>query len=685
MPFAACYIDDICVHSKTEEEHLQHLRVVFQKLKEAGLTLNTEKCEFFKEEAEFLGFLIKGGEVKPTQKKVSALKEFPSPKNEKELKRFLGLAGYYRSLVPNFAVIAIPLYKLLEKKTPFRWKHEQEEAFVKLKMILAEDASRFVPDLNRQFIVKTDASENGIGALLVQETDQGYRRVAEYASKKFGDTEKRYPVIEQEAAAIMFAVDRWRHYLLGKKFKLETDHKPLAWLRTKKNCLGKLGRWALKMEEFDYEVVHVPGRDHEDADALSRVEEIAAIMTRAQKTALRNIKSDPEFQKEMEKKKSQFIKEDSQIMFVDSKGRKRLCLAKEQQDDVWRRLHDKLGHVGPEKVLTLAEERFYWPKMLFDLKERASKCVACSKGKDFLPVPRPSKLSATETSTLEPFERVSIDAMTLPNSEEGYRYVLVLVDCFTKWIEVKPVKKLGGEVLIEFMNAEVFSRHGHPKEIVLDRGSDMESKVFKQFCENKNIKLRFSPAYHHQANPVERVNRTLWNLLRVGEKNPRFWSAPRLREVTWIYRVTKHSAIGVSPFEALYGRKARLALDLEFNHQPVELDVTQTKASIKKTLKKSEEKAQEEYNAKHKACDKTFKKGQLVLMRKVVGKSKLDDLWTGPYVLAEQVGNVIWKIEGKDNTSKLVHENLLKEAPKGSTLDDLEGLRSRGRPKKKTN
>ena len=674
---AACYIDDICVHSKTEEEHVEHLRGVFNALKKAGLTLNMDKCEFFKKEVEFLGFTVKEGRVEPTEKKVTAIKDFPRPKNEKELKRFLGLSGYYRSLVPNYASIAVPLYRLLKKEQVFLWDGDHQKAFDMIKNVLAEDAARFVPDLNKEFIVKTDASEKGIGAMLVQETSEGTRRVVEYASKKFSEAEKRYPVIEQEAAGIMFAVDRWRHFLLGKKFRLETDHRPLVWLRTKRDCSGKLGRWALRLEEYEYYVVHVPGKDHEDVDALSRVE--IAVVTRNKKM-LEELQNDKELLKEMEQTKDKFVKENDHWFYVESSGKKRICLSKSHRDDIWKRFHDNLGHVGPEKVLGLVKERFYWPKMYEDLKARASNCLACAKGKDFLPVPRRSKIVTTGAAELKPFEKVAIDVLIIPNSEEGYKYVLVLMDCFTKWIEAKPVEKLGGDVLIKWMNHDILSRHSHPKEIILDRGSDMESKVFKKYCEDKQIKLRFTSAYHHQANPVERVNRSLWNLLRVGEDNPRTWTVRKLIQAVWSYRVTNHSAIGVSPFEALYGRKPTMSVDLEYQVEMSPLDRNQIEDKMKVQLKLSEKRSEEEYNKRYKTCDKDFESGQRVLLRSTTRRNKFEDLWIGPFELEEKVNHVTWKLRGKDGSTRLVHENLLKIAPKEAEGKDLEMLRSRGRP-----
>uniref|UniRef100_A0A3P9LR23 Gypsy retrotransposon integrase-like protein 1 n=1 Tax=Oryzias latipes TaxID=8090 RepID=A0A3P9LR23_ORYLA len=270
--FSAAYLDDVVIFSSTWEEHLQHLKRVLGKLKDSGLSLNISKCEWAKQETQYLGYRLGKGEVRPQLDKVEAVRNCPRPKTKKEIRSFLGLAGWYRRFVPDFATIAAPLTALTAKgqKNPLCWTEECERAFNALKACLCSTPVLRSPDFNRRFLVQVDASAVGLGAVLVQ-GDPGQEHPVLYLSRKLLPRETRYSVVEKEALAIKWALERLRYYLVGREFDLETDHRALTWINSMKDRNSRITRWYLSLQPFRFNVRHRSGKMNLVADYLSRL------------------------------------------------------------------------------------------------------------------------------------------------------------------------------------------------------------------------------------------------------------------------------------------------------------------------------------------------------------------------------------------------------------------------------
>ena len=676
-------MDDILVHSATVEQHHKDVEQIFAIMEKAGLRLNREKCEFYKEEVDFLGYRISKNRIRPTSEKVKAVENLKSPTNVKQVKQVLGLTGYYRNLVPDYAIIAAPLTDLLKKNVAFLWTERHEDAFQKLKNALCQGALRRMPDLNRKFLVKCDASGEGCGALLMQKDDNGDRYVVEYASKRFSEVEKRYPVIEQEGYAIMYAITRWQHYLLGAEFDLLTDHRPLVWLQAKKDCRGKLGRWALRLAEYNFKIHHVAGKDNEDADALSRLETVNAITLQSQA-------SDEKLTEARLLHPERFTKKGDLWFWTEEPGKLRLCVPQGEKVTLWREFHDKLGHRGQAKVMEDIRQRFFWPGLRNDVKRFAKSCHACAINKDFLPSPAPVPMVSVDTSSLEPMEKVSLDVMgPLELAEDGSKYLAVMEDCFSKWLEVKPLSKLGGEELIDWFATDIIPRWGVPKEIVSDRGSDMESKDFNDFCSSLGIKRTLIAPYHHQSNPVERANRTIINMLRTHcAEEPKKWP-DFLSTVMLAYRSSRHASTGSSPAEVMFGYQLRLPVDLryrtELNTPKGQNELAERLHGIRQNVrvisKKTAALRKTQYDHDRKTKPRTLNQGDFVYWRKP-NPGKLESIWAGPYLLQNRVSETNWIIEGSNGNKKEIHMNQLKLAEDNCDTTKLGILRGRGRPKK---
>ncbi len=264
------YMDDILVIGKTYEEHLDNLRRVLDRLREAGLKLKPEKCSFGKGEVAYLGYVVSKDGLSPDPGKIKAIQEFPQPLDLKSLRSFLGLATYYRRFIPQFSVVASPLHALTRKNASFVWDPVCEKAFCHLKTLLTTAPVLAFPNFTRDFLLETDASGLGLGAVLAQKQEDGTTRPVAFASRTLQAHEQNYGVTELEALGVVWAVKHFRHYLYGHHCDVFTDHEALKSLLNTPHPSGKLARWGMALQELDLTILYRPGKRNSNADALSR-------------------------------------------------------------------------------------------------------------------------------------------------------------------------------------------------------------------------------------------------------------------------------------------------------------------------------------------------------------------------------------------------------------------------------
>lgn len=274
IPNVVNFLDDILIYSNTWTEHMGTLRAVLERLSEENLTARPSKCYIGFDRLECLGHMVGRDIIQPTPDKMEAISSAPQPKTKKQVKSFIGLASYYRKFIPNFASIAVPLTDLTRKGMPNKvgWTEAQENAFTTLKKLLTSSPILRLPNMEEKFLLRTDASDLGIGAVLLQELDSIKHPVA-YASRKLLPRERRYSVIEKECLALVWGVNKFSQYLLGQEFDVETDHQPLTCISNKKVANSRIMRWALLLQPFRMTIKAIPGRENVGADYLSRVAE----------------------------------------------------------------------------------------------------------------------------------------------------------------------------------------------------------------------------------------------------------------------------------------------------------------------------------------------------------------------------------------------------------------------------
>ena len=265
------YLDDVIVLGRTVDEHLCNLQSVLQRLRQSGLRLKPSKCCFFQHQVKYLGHIISCEGIATDPAKIEKVATWPVPISRRDVQQFVGLASYYRRFVKDFACIARPLHHLTERTSSFVWTADCQSAFDELRQRLCSAPILAYPDFSRQFILDTDASDVGIGAVLSQVDDEGHERVIAYGSRALSKAERRYCVTRRELLAVVVFTQQYRPYLMGRKFLLRTDHGSLMWLRNFKEPEGQLARWMERLQELEFDVVHRRGKVHSNADALSRL------------------------------------------------------------------------------------------------------------------------------------------------------------------------------------------------------------------------------------------------------------------------------------------------------------------------------------------------------------------------------------------------------------------------------
>ena len=666
--FVRVYVDDVTIFSSSLEEHFEHLQTVLNAIRKAGLTLNRKKCDFMKQSIEYLGFIIGHNSIKPSQEKIKCIINYPTPKSKKELKSFLGLVNSYRALIEEYAERTADMYHLLKKDKRFVWSEGNDQQFKALKALMTSNPVVRMPDFSRKFIVRTDASDRAMAGILQQMDDSGNRYVVEYFSKKFSDCQSRYATIEKEATALKSAIDKWSIYLRGKSFLLETDHRPLVWLKSMANRNNKLARMALELAEYDFEVVHVKGKENCDADALSRIELAAIAFDELESEQ----ETDSKLQAQRVKSPNSFVLKNNLLYFKQENNSLRLCIPQSRVKDILRACHDQLSHIGQAKTLDIIWNRFYWPNWRNDTKQFIRKCH-CNVKKSSSELSH-APLQPTEIHNLHIFERVAIDIMTIHASSNGYKYIFTLQDYKSKWIEAQPSREATSSSIISWLEG-VWAMFGKPKELWTDKGSQFESKIFQQYCEQQKINIHHTTAYHHQSNGmVERTHRTLWDLFRATVNEQYDDWDQQLPKALWAYRISLHQAIGSSPYEIMFGRQPELDCDHEFP------TITNKRAVPAAQEQQYQQAMKHQYDIRNKVINKPLTVGTHVIVNHPTIRTgrcqKLLPQHKGPLIVSKILGPTSYElIDNEGNTTK-AHRDQIKE----TDIDRIGKVRRRGRP-----
>ena len=677
------YLDDIALFSCNLEEHKKQLRELLECLRKCNISLNLSKCAFAMQEVDFLGYSLSAEGIKPQKRLTEAIRTFPRPTNRKELRRFLGMSNYYRNFIPMFADIAAPLNALTSEKVAFKWNKNCEQSFSELKNLLCSHPVLAFPMLGEKFVLEVDASDFAIGGVLLQCNASGSTHPVAYFSNSLKPAEREWSPYTKEAKAIVMATRHWKAYLAGSDFVIRSDHNPLSTLRKTKDPRGKFPRWLTELEELSFEIEYKPGKLNVVPDALSRIntpheyepeddldDKIYSLFTDGdnfqQQLSLEQQK-DPTILDAMQKISAGARIESGRLRHVQKQLRVekgqltkngRPVVPASLRKFVLEQLHEG-GHFGAEKLYERIQKRFYWPNLYRYIKTHATQCETCQKCKASN---RPPKAPLLPVQVPEyPMHFITIDVAYMTQDEEGYRYILLIGDLFSKYVTAVPLREQTAEEICDALHQDWLLVHGNPNFLLSDQGSNVDGNVIREICSKFGIEKRRTTAYHSQGNGfAERSIRNVKELFRThllaNKLHQKHWRSV-LKELVFALNTSVSSATKCVPYEIVHGRAAIIPEDVKLglSHdqlgrdilsakdfaEEVKLRLTKAFGTVGTNLNKYREQMESTYNKSTRLIEysvhdkvwvrnKTFKAGE---------SAKLAPRRSGPWEVIEVMPN----------------------------------------------
>jgi len=593
--FLEVFIDDFAVFSLRTEHH-QFLRKTFQRCRETGLKLHPGKCFLGMESGILLGHVVSKKGLEVDSDKVRAILALLAPTTVREVRGFLGCIGYYRRFIVSYAKVATPLTELLKRETDFVWTDRRQQAFEELKKALTTAPILSPPDWEREFHVTLDASGWCLGAILWQYEADRKETPIYYASRQMSPAERKYTTTEREALAVVYACKKFRHYLLGYRIVFHTDHNSLKYLVNKPDLSGRIARWILLLQEFNYEVMVKSGKANSNADFLSRqrgpeaASDIASTFPDEfpEETPVFHISGNQPSEFEdiigylTERRYPAGMSREEKMVFqtkvapftlirgvlfrMGPDDRLRRCLENPERKQVVRALHSgpSGGHFAAVTTINrIRSSGYWWPYINRDVKDFIGRCDQCQR------TGAPSFRNhwpLTPIIPLAPFEKWGIDFIGPidPMSARRKRYIILATDYATKWVEARATAKNDASTAASFLFEEIMMRFGHPLELVSDRGKHFLNDVIINITTRYMIKHRKTTPYNPKANGLtERANGIVGKILnKMVSAHKTDWDR-KLPSAVHAYNTSEKKTTGRSPFFLVFGQDALHGVELE--------------------------------------------------------------------------------------------------------------------------
>lgn len=676
---ATVYIDDVLIYGKSPAECLDRFEEILGLIQKANLKLNLSKCSFLQNEINYLGYEISSVGMRPGKAKIQSVVDFPHPENVHNVRQFLGLVSYFRKFIQGFAQLAYPLTKLLKKNRTWEWTDDQENSFKALKAKLIDRPVLAIYDPSAETELHADASRLGIGGILLQrpQGSEGPFHPVAYYSRQTSPEERNFHSYELETLAVVCSLKKFRVFLLGKAFKVVSDCSALRSTFGKRDLIPRIARWWLALQEFQCSVEYRAGTKMGHVDALSRnpimdvdnlnPDHFPSVMTINNDDWLLTLQlGDPELcrirdivSSDLDSKGLDYIRE--HYVIKDNKLFRRVnadkdavrwVVPKGARWQLCKMNHDDIGHVGYAKTLERIKRNYWFAKMSRFVKKYVGACIDCAYSK---------KTSNLREGLLHPIEKVATPFHTLHidhlgpfvRSKRGNTHLLNIVDSFTKFVFIKPVKSTNTQNAIRVLE-DIFDTFRTPDRLISDRGSCFTSHAFKRFCLDRGTKHILNAVASPRSNgQVERYNRTILDSLTAQNlrDNEKEWDN-KLGKIQWGLNNTVQKTIGRAPSEVMFGTGINSEVNPNLNEITDKTrDVTDL-STIRDEVKRridGAQMAQKRYHDQGRRPARTYNNGDLIKITKVAfqndGKSrKLMPTYEGPFRVDKVLGNDRYKV-----------------------------------------
>ncbi|KAI5055206.1 hypothetical protein GOP47_0030351 [Adiantum capillus-veneris] len=599
------------------------------------------------------------------------------------------MANFSLQFVPHLATISSPLRQLLHKDTPFNWTTHCEQSFSQLKQLIQQSTTLMFPDFSKPFVLQTDASNTGIGAVLLQQHESAHWRPISFISRGLTKAEKNYSTTEKELLAIVWAFTKLHPYLHGTNVTVQTDHQPLLGMLKKSHPPGRLYRWVLALQEYTFTLQYFKGKHNTTADSLSRVPHIQNTQSHTSSYTLPHTfqdlpfntdqltqlqQHDPQIQSLLLKHRSNpsgplsrsYLIQNNTLYYINTSHQPRLYVPKALQHNLitYFHAHPLFGHLGFHRVLHNLRTHFFWPRMRQAVSDTLRHCITCQQV--IIPTQEPGHLSPITVD--RPFQLVGWDIMgPFSPTINGNRYIIVATEYLTRWCEAAPIPDATAPTVTHFLLHNIIMRHTCPEAILFDQGHQFVSDTLQILSQCLGVTQNFTSPYHPQANGLtERLNRTIKQMIAMYvDPLHQHWDTI-LPYALHAYNTSVQASTRISPFRALYERDPVFPPDLTtvlkthsskdaldwYNH--LSHSIPLIRSALLRNLQTAQGRQKRHHDLQH--PQQSYNPGDLVMLyfplRRPGLSESLMHRWLGPYRITHQIKPTTYQLLHLSNLSK---------------------------------